>query len=197
MKKLMFVSAFLFGLTGVIGMGTHDGSAAEKSKAGGAAQGKILIAYFSHSGNTREIANQIHSLVGGDVFEIRSVQTYPNEYNAVVDQAKKEQQANLRPALAANVPNIDSYSVVFVGFPNWWGTMPMPVFTFLEGHNLKGKTVIPFCTHEGSRMGRSVGDIRKLCPQSTVRDGLAVRGHDVKNARDDVAQWLRGMGLLK
>ena len=194
MKKVRLSVMFIFSIIGAVLMGTQDGSAAAPVSKGNQ---KILVAYFSHSGNTREIANQIHSLVGGDVFEIQAMQTYPSEYNAVVKQAKKEQESNVRPVLRTKVLNIDSYSVVFVGFPNWWGTMPMPVFTFLEGHNLKGKTIIPFCTHEGSRMGRSVSDIRKECPSSTVRDGLAIRGRDVKNARDEVADWLRGMGLAK
>jgi flavodoxin len=197
MKKLTVIAILIIEFLGVVCMGTRNSFAGEKNNTNNLSQGKILIAYFSHSGNTREIANQIHSLVGGDIFEIRSVQTYPNEYDAVVKQAKKEQEANLRPALTRKVMDIDSYSVVFVGYPNWWGTMPMPVFSFLEGHNLKGKIIIPFCTHEGSRMGRSVSDIRKLCPQSTVREGLAIRGKSVKDAQSDVDTWLREMGLVK
>jgi flavodoxin len=99
--------------------------------------------------------------------------------------------------LAAKVENINSYDVVFVGYPDWWGTMPMAVFTFLEEYNFSGKTIVPFCTHEGSGLGRSVEDIRKLCPQSTIVEGLAVRGSSVKNAQNDVSDWLRKIGMIE
>ena len=156
---------------------------------------KILVAYFSHSGNTREIATQIHEKVGGDIFEIRAVHSYPAEYSECVDVAKREQQNDERPELAAEVADMASYDVVFLGYPNWWGTMPMPCFTFLGKYDLSGKTVVPFCTHEGSRLGRSVRDITRLCPKSTVLEGLAVRGSSVKSAQDDVAGWLRKLGM--
>lgn len=158
---------------------------------------KILVAYFSHSGNTKAIADQIHENVGGDIFEIKPVDSYPTNYNEVVDQAKKEQEENFRPKLATKVDNIDSYDVIFVGYPDWWGTMPMPVFTFLEQYNLSGKTIIPFCTHEGSGLGRSVDDIKKTCPQSTILEGLAVRGSNVSKANKDVLDWLKKIGMLK
>lgn len=158
---------------------------------------KVLVAYFSHSGNTQVIANEIHETVGGDIFQIKTVDPYPTDYNAVVDQAKKEQQDNYRPKLATKVENIDSYDVIFVGYPNWWGTMPMAVFTFLEEYNLSGKTIIPFCTHEGSGLGRSVTDIKKLCPQSTIEDGLAIRGKNVENGKEDVPEWLQDLGFTK
>ncbi|GIM28329.1 hypothetical protein CPJCM30710_09950 [Clostridium polyendosporum] len=158
---------------------------------------KILVAYFSHSGNTQVIANQIHERVGGDIFEIKTVDPYPTDYNTLVDQAKQEQQDNYRPKLTTKVENMDSYDVIFVGYPNWWGTMPMAVFTFLEQYNFSGKTIIPFCTHEGSGLGRSVTDIKKLCPQSTILDGLAIRGRNVKSAKEDVSAWLRKLGMIK
>jgi flavodoxin len=85
--------------------------------------------------------------------------------------------------------------MIFLGYPNWYGTMPMPVFTFLEEYDFSKKTIAPFCTHEGSGMGRSVADIKKMCPQSTVLDGLAIRGGDVKNAQDEVSGWLREIGM--
>ena len=158
---------------------------------------KILVAYFSHSGNTREIATQIHEKVGGDIFEIKAVHSYPAEYNECVQVAKREQQNDERPELAAEVADMASYDVVFLGYPNWWGTMPMPCFTFLGKYDLSGKTVVPFCTHEGSRLGRSVGDITRLCPKATVLEGLAVRGSSVKSAQDDVAGWLRKLGMIR
>ena len=158
---------------------------------------KILVAYFSHTGNTRVIANQIHEKVGGDIFEIVTVNPYPTDYDAVVDQAKQEQEDNYRPQLKTKVENMDSYDVVFIGYPNWWGTMPMSVFTFLEEYDFSGKTIIPFCTHEGSGLGRSVEDTTELCPQSTILDGLAIRGSSVETAQDDVSEWLRKIGMAE
>ncbi len=157
----------------------------------------ILVAYFSHSGNTRTIANQIHDVVGGDLFEIKTVDPYPTEYQAVVDVAKKELSEGYRPKLATHVENIDSYDVIFLGYPNWWGTMPMAVETFLTENDLSGKTVIPFCTHEGSQLGSSVTDIKNLCPKATLLDGLSIRGSEVNNAQNQVAEWIGKLGITK
>jgi flavodoxin len=154
---------------------------------------KILVAYFSHSGNTREIANQIHENVGGSIFEIVTVDPYPSNYDEVVKQAKQEQESGYKPTLATKIETIESYEMIFIGYPNWWGAIPRPVATFLSEYDLSGKTIIPFCTHEGSHLGRSVTDITKLCLQSTILDGLAVRGRDVKNAQNEVSKWLRKM----
>jgi flavodoxin len=158
---------------------------------------KILVAYFSHSGNTRVIANQIRESVGGDIFEIVAVDPYSSDYDAVVEQARKELREEYRPKLKTKVENMESYNVVFVGYPIWWGTIPMPVATFSSEYDFSRKTIVPFCTHEGSRLGRSVTDITKLCPQSTILDGLAVRGRDVKNAQNEVSEWLRKIGMVE
>jgi flavodoxin len=149
-----------------------------------------LTAYFSHSGNTRIIANRIHEIAGGDIFEIVSVDPYPQEYNAVVEQARKELDQNYMPPLKTKAENMNSYDLVFIGYPNWWGTIPRPVAVFLSEYDLSGKTIAPFCTHEGSGSGRSVADIEKLCPGSTVLNGLAVRGSIVKNSRENISNWL-------
>ncbi len=162
-----------------------------------ASASNVLVVYFSHSGNTREIATQIHECVGGDVFEIVPVDPYPVDYDAVVAQAKGELSSGHRPALKARLDQMDSYGVVFVGYPNWWGTVPPPVRTFLSEHDVSAKTVVPFCTHEGSRLGRSAVDIAKLCPRSTILDGLAIKGGDVQHAQSKVAEWLQGLKLSK
>jgi flavodoxin len=170
---------------------------------------KCLIAYFSRSGNnyvngtimnlpvgnTEVIAKMIQEMTKGDLFHIEAVNAYPEDYTETTDVAKGELRTNARPKLTSHLESIASYDVVFLGHPNWWGTMPMPVFTFLEEYNLSGKTIAPFCTHEGSGLGRSVSDIRKMCPQSTVLDGLAIRGGDVKNAQNEVSGWLRDIGM--
>lgn len=158
---------------------------------------KILVAYFSWSGNTRQIATQIHKLVGGDIFEIVSVDRYPSGYDETVKQARRELDAGHLPKLVSGVEDIGSYDVVFVGYPNWWGTIPRPVASFLTECDRSGMTIFPFCTHEGSRLGRSVGDIAKLCPKSTVGEGLAVRGGDVRFAENRVSEWLSGVGMLR
>jgi flavodoxin len=156
---------------------------------------KVLIAYFSHSGNTKVVANCIKENVGGDIFEIKTVETYPAEYDAVVAKAKKEQDADQRPKLAAKVQNMDAYDVVFVGYPMWWYTLPMAVVAFLGTYDLAGKTIVPFCTHEGSGLSKSAEDIKKLCPKSKVLDGLAIRGGGVNKAQNEVAAWVRKLGI--
>lgn len=154
----------------------------------------ILVTYFSHSGNTRVIADQIHKNIGGDIFEIVAIDPYPRDYDAVVAQARKELDEEYIPELKSIIKNIGSYDMIFVGYPNWWSTIPRPVATFLSEYDLSGKTIVPFCTHEGSGLGRSVTDIKKFCPRSIILEGLAVRGSYVKNAQNEVASWLRKIG---
>jgi flavodoxin len=158
---------------------------------------KILVAYFSHSGNTREIANQIHKSAGGDIFEIQAVKPYPDDYDAVVKQAKQELNSGYKPALKTKVENIKPYDLVFIGYPNWCSTVPAPVRTFLSEYDFSGKTIVPFCTHEGSGLGRSATDISKLCSESTLLDGVAIRGSDVKIAQSKVVEWLRKIAITK
>ena len=158
---------------------------------------KVLVAYFSHSGNTREVARQISEATGGDLFEIVPATPYPTEYRAVVDQGKKEIEAGVRPALKNPVGDLSQYDVIFVGSPCWWSTVAPPVTTFLTDCDWAGKTVVPFMTHEGSRMGRSEEDIRKLCAGATLLGGLPLRGGAVKDSRDVVRKWVQGLNLTK
>ena len=158
---------------------------------------KILVAYFSHSGNTREIANQIHKSVGGDIFEIQSVKPYPDDYDAVVEQARQELNSGYKPALKTKISNIKPYDLVFIGYPSWCSTIPAPVRVFLSEYDFSGKTIATFCTHEGSGLGLSVADISKLCPKSTMLDGVAIRGRDVKTAQNKVSEWLRKIKITK
>ena len=170
---------------------------------------KCLIAYFSRAGNnyvsgqivnlpagnTEVVAKMIREMTKGDLFPIETVNAYPADYTETTDVAKEELRTNARPKLTGHVDTMASFEVIFLGYPIWWGTMPMPVCSFLEEYDFSGKTVAPFCTHEGSGLGRSVPDIRKMCPRSTVPEGLAIHGGDVKNAHDEVAGWLRNMGI--
>ena len=158
---------------------------------------KILVAYFSHSGNTRKLALELKELTGGDLFEIKPEKPYPGDYDSVVQQAKEELQADLKPKLAAELKNPEAYDTVLICSPNWWNTVAGPVRTFLAGCDLAGKTIAPFITHEGSGVGNSARDISKRCPDAAVLDGLAVRGSGVRNARSEVSSWLRKNNLLK
>jgi flavodoxin len=164
---------------------------------------KILIAYFSWSGNARALAGQIARETGGDLFEIKTVTAYPATYNACTDVAREEQKRNARPALAGSVTGMAQYGTVFLCYPNWWGTLPMGVFTFLEAYDFSGKTIYPLVTHGGSRFGKSLDDIKKLCPRAVTGEGLSVRAMD-RNPHDntsvttpnrDVTSWLRKLGI--
>ena len=157
---------------------------------------KVLTVYYSHSGNTRECAKLIHQQAGGDIVEIIPVEPYPEDYDTVVDQAKRELQSGYKPALRNKVDNVESYDVILVGSPNWWNTVAPPVMTFLAAYDLSGKAIAPFITHEGTGLGRSAGDIAKLCPGATVLEGLAVRGGRVKGAEQEAAEWLRRLGIV-
>ena len=159
--------------------------------------GRPLIVFFSRTGRTRRLAAMIRERVGGDMAELKTVKPYPQDYDATVSQAKKEQQAGARPALATELPPLEGCGTVFLGYPNWWGTMPMALFTLLEKYDFSGKTVVPFCTHGGSRLGRSVDDIRKLCPKARMLQGFAAFGDSVEQAGKGVDAWLRGIGMAQ
>ncbi|WP_334196141.1 flavodoxin [Muricomes intestini] len=147
-------------------------------------------------GNTKVVADMIQEITGSDAFCIDTVKSYPRGYTATTNVAKKEQNDNARPELSSHVGNMDSYNLIFLGYPNWWGTIPMPVFTFLEEYDFSGKTIVPFCTHEGSGLGHSEKDIAKLCPKATLLKGLAVQGSRVSAAKKDVTDWLSKIGMI-
>ncbi|MDO4582189.1 MAG: flavodoxin [Bacillota bacterium] len=173
-----------------------DSEAGEEIPTGEDSAGSgILIAYFSKTGNTQTIANMLAGQTGGDLFKVETVVPYPDDYNQTVDIAREEQDNDARPELATHVDNMEQYDIIFLGYPNWWGTMPQAMFTFLEEYDFSGKTIIPFCTHGGSALGRSEGDIADLAPDATLLEGLAVSGSRVDNAQDTVAEWLNGLDM--
>lgn len=182
---------------------------------------KILVAYFSRVGNTEWadgvdavtsaslniqdgeyagnaeiLAEMAQQITGGDLFLIQTVETYPSDYRQTTNKAKDEQNDNARPALASHVDNMNAYDTVILIYPNWWGTLPQPLFTFLEEYDFAGKTVLPLCTHEGSRLGSSEREISNICPDAVLLGGLAVRGSDVNSARSDVEAWISNSGIL-
>jgi len=165
---------------------------------------KKLIAFYSRAdenyvsgmmkrlevGNTEIAAGIIRELTGADWFRIEQAQPYAKDYNECTAQALEDQQQNARPRLKAYPDNLDEYDVIYLGFPNYWSTMPMAVFTFLEHFDFSGKTIKPFCTHEGSGMGSSVKDIMRLCPGAKVEEGLAIRGGSAGQSQKEIEQWI-------
>ena len=160
-----------------------------------APQGGILVCYYSRTGNTRAVALAIHRRVGGELLELTTARPYPAEYEALTRLAKEEQRSNARPALGGKLPDMSRYGTIFLGFPNWWGTMPMLFFTLLEACDTSGKQLIPFCTHGGSALGNAPRDLKRLCPRATVHEGLAVRGTAAATAQGAVDAWLGKLGL--
>lgn len=165
---------------------------------------KRLIAYFSRRGenyvggtirdlkvgNTERVAEKIAAVTGADLFEIENVEAYPANYTEMTNVAMQELQNKERPALTAAMDNMEQYDTVILGYPNWWGTMPMCVFSFLENYDFGGKTILPFCTHEGSGLGHSIQDIRHICPKAEIREGLAVRGSAVVSSDRQIKEWM-------
>ena len=158
---------------------------------------RYLVAYFSWSGNTRKIARQIHQMVGGDLFEIQPVKEYPENYNDVLGIGKQEIRSGARPELKDKLNSPDNYDIVFIGYPNWWNTFPAPVLTFLSENDFTGKTIIPFCTHGGGGVGRSLSEIKKLCPGSIVREGFSINGYTVYDNNSELEEWINQLKLNK
>lgn len=143
-------------------------------------------------GNTERAADMIRKYTGGDIVHIRTVKAYPKDsYEDVVAMARKEKAENARPAIQTKVENLADYDIIFLGYPNWCGTMPMAVWTFLESHDFGGKVIKPFVTHEGSGWGHSLEDLHALCPTATIEPGLTLFGTTIMDAEDDIRRWLK------
>ena len=182
-------------------------------------QNKILIAYFTWSdntivenpdsidvdaetsasvlspGNAELIANWIAEKTGGNLFSIKTQRKYSSDYDECLNQARRERDNNERPALVGRVNNIDDYDVIFLGFPNWWYTCPMAVFTFVESYDLSGKTIIPFCTHGTGGLSRTIRDLKNILPENCeVLEPIGVYRPEVKNSKSRVLDWLKKLG---
>lgn len=186
----MKTNYFLWTLITIIMMSGTNAKAQTASEAK-----KVLVAYFSWSGNTRVIAKQIQELTGGELFEIQTSKPYPEEYRRCTEAAKKEKEADARPELKAKVSGMETYDVVFVGFPNWWGTTPMAIRTFLESYDFSGKTVIPFCTHGGGGEQNCFKDFEKYTGKAITKSGFITNGSNVNSARPQVEKWLHKAGI--
>lgn len=154
-----------------------------------------LVVYFSNSGNTEILANFIHNYVGGDIVALEPTVAYPEDYNDLLDVAQEEQQSDARPEFNDLNIDIEDYDTIFIGYPNWWGDMPMIIYTFFDTYDLSGKTIAPFNTSGGSGLSRTVGTIRELEPDATVTDGFTVLGDNVNRAMSDVEEWIDSLGL--
>ena len=189
---------FIFSLLAVL---VIFGSACE-------ADAKTLVAVFSRAdenygvgtiteGNTMILAKMIAEKTGADLFEIKTVKSYPVKYKAATDEAMSELRANARPELAED-KDVSEYDTIFLGYPIWWGDLPMACYTFLEAHDFSGKKIIPFCTHEGSGMSGTDGKLKRALPKSEILKGIAIRGATAQNSRDSarksINSWLEKLG---
>lgn len=216
MKKIfcLFLLAFIFMFTacsaqdsnssevnsgGTVGTGDSntmsDNTSEPQSIPDNGGSNKILIAYFSWSGNTKQLAEMIQSETSGDLFAISPAVPYTDNYDDLLDIAQQEQRDNARPEVAETVTDMDSYDIVFIGYPNWWNDAPMLVLSFLESYDLSDKTVIPFCTHGSSGFGRSVDSVKNSAQGANFLGGFEVRGVNVGKAQNDVSSWISGLNL--
>lgn len=175
------------------------------------ASAKSLVVYYSRAdenysvgtiteGNTAVIAKMISKATGADIYEIKTVKPYPKNYKECTDVAKKEQRDNARPAIQGGSPDLSQYDTIFLGYPIWWGDLPMCVYTWLEANNLSGKKIVPFCTHEGSGLSGTPSSLKAKLKGATVeQNGLAVRGATAQNKRSEaqkaVDAWLKKIGF--
>lgn len=148
------------------------------------------------TGNTGVVASVIADLTGADTFSIRTVESYPDNYNDTIDQGQEEQQEDVRPELSGQIENLDSYDTIFLGYPNWWGDMPMAIYSFLDEYDLSGKTIVPFVTSGGSGFSRSVEEIEDAEPDAEVLEGLSLSDSEATDAQSDVEEWLGELGYL-
>lgn len=150
----------------------------------------ILIVFYSYSGNTREIAKEIQKQTNADVFEIQTVEPYPEDYNSVVELAKKEKNNNFKPALKNKVENLQKYDIICMGTPVWWYTMAPPVKTFIDENNLEGKIILPFCTHGGGGESSTFTDMQKLIPNAKFLKGISIYERGSLATHKEIEHWL-------
>lgn len=141
-------------------------------------------------GNTEKVADMIASSIGADKFKIEQKIPYAKDYNTCIEQAKKDLKEKSRPELLTMPENLDGYDDIYLGYPNYWGTMPMAVYTFLEHYDWNGKTIHPFCTHEGSGLSGTERDIAKVCIGAKITKGLAIHGSSVDSAKNEILKWI-------
>lgn len=164
-------------------------------------QSHALVVYFSATGNTQAVAEEVAAQTGADLYEIVPEEPYTEEdlnYNDSTTRATVEQNdPDARPAISGNIENLDQYDTIYVGYPIWWGDMPRILYTFFDTYDFSGKTIAPFCTSGGSGLSGTVGTIEDLEPEATVLSGLSVSSSGADDAEDDISQWLAEIGLTQ
>ena len=192
-------------------------TAGENTDSQGTDGSRILIAYFTAAENSgvdavasasysdvngeakgrmQSLAEMIQDVTGGDLFSIRTEETYPADGGDLIDYASQEQSEDARPALTTHIENPDDYDIIFVGYPNWWADLPMPLYSFFDEYDFSGKTIIPFNSHNGSRFSNTISTIASLEPNATViEDGFTVNERDVPDAAGDIASWVDSLGI--
>ena len=154
----------------------------------------IVVRNNNVLGNMQYMAMTIQEAVGGELFRIETTEQYPLEHSALVDKAKLEQNKDVRPELATHIDNLNQYDTIFLGYPNWWGDMPQPLYTFLEEYDFSGKTIIPFNSHGGSGFSNTIKEIKKLQPDATVsNEGLSISRNDVSGSAQKIIDWAKGI----
>lgn len=144
-------------------------------------------------GNMQYMAMTIQEVIGGELFRIETKEKYPLEHETLVNQAKEEQNEEVRPELTTHIENVEQYDMIFLGYPNWWGDMPQPLYTFLEEYDFSGKTIIPFNSHGGSGFSNTIEEIKKLQTNATVKDdGLSISRNDVADSEQEITDWAKG-----
>ena len=173
----------------------EENTAAVAETAETASAGSMLVAYFSWSGNTEQMAQIIAEETGAELFEIAPATPYTEDYNELLDIAQQEQAEDARPELAAQVENWDSYDTVFVGYPNWWSDAPMAVYTFLESYDWTGKALVPFNTSASGSFGRSLSGIEENAAGAELLEGLDLTENELSDAESRISEWLTDLGL--
>ena len=189
------MKSYNLGLRLVRNAAPMEGSVTAQETNTGTNGGKVLIAFFSWSGNTRGIATEIQRQTGADLFEITLTEPYSSDYNTVQMEAQRDQHDQARPEIAEHIDNMDDYDVILLGYPNWWASIPMPIASFLEEYDFSGKQIIPFCSHGGGRFGQSLTAIAKLAPGADIGEGLSVHYSGGSSLSDDVSTWLEVNGI--
>ena len=170
----------------------------------------VLVAFFSRAdenyfggamryievGNTEIVCGKISKLIEADTFKIEMKQPYSAQYMTCIEEAKKDLKENARPELVSMMDSIDKYDTIILAYPNYWGTIPMAVATFLEAYDFTGKTILPLCTNEGSGMGSSESDIRKYAKGASLKKGLPIIGSQAANSKATVEKWLKNSGIM-
>jgi flavodoxin len=186
MNKLMLL------LTVLLGSNANEALQAQNTIIGK----RILIAYYSRSGNTETVARLIQKNTGGELFRIETAAPYPEDYDQMVKKASEEKKSGYKPPLKSKVAAIDSYDILYVGFPIWDMSLPAPIKSFLSDYDLSTKTIIPFCTNDGYGKGSSFDTVKELSPKSKFLDGFVTEGKNAGTSESQIKKWLYNIGML-